>query len=55
MVIHSDRDGNLEVARMLYDGSDYLNITVAGYGDSGESSDQAPDWEPVTDGVYCGE
>ena len=50
LVIHSNRDTNYEVATMYYDGSSYSNISK-----SSTSRDAAPDWEPVEDGVYCGE
>ena len=50
MVIHSNRDGNLEVATMYFEASEYANISR-----SAASSDASPDWEPVNDGVYCGE
>ena len=55
VTIHSNRDGNYEVATMYYDGSEYSNISRVGNSDSASSGDSSPDWEPVTDGVYCGE
>ena len=50
LVIHSNRDSNFEVARMYYDASEFTNISR-----NSASSDSSPDWEPVDDGVYCGE
>ena len=55
LVVESDRDGNLEVARMYYDASEYRNITIAGNANSSLSSETSPDWEPVDDGLYCGD
>ncbi len=55
VVLQSDRDGNFEVATMYSFGGEYTNITLAGYSDSGDSSESSPDWEPVDDGAYCGE
>ena len=55
MVIQTDRNGDYEVATMYFDGFGFINITQLGYRDSGNSSDSAPDWEPVDGGVYCGE
>ena len=50
MVIHSNRDGNFDIATMYFDGTEYVNQT---FGIS--ATDASPDWEPVDDGVYCGE
>ena len=50
LVIHSDRDTNFEIATMYYDSSEYTNISR-----SSSSRDSSPDWEPVSDAVYCGE
>ncbi len=50
MVIHSNRNGNFDVATMYFDGDEYSNLTAASSG-----TDASPDWEPVDDGVYCGE
>lgn len=50
MVIHSNRDGNFDVATMYTDGEEYTNLTSAS-----TDTDSSPDWEPVDDGSYCGE
>ena len=55
MVFHTNRDGNLEVVRALYDGKEYTNITRVGYSISGDSDESSPDWEPVENAGYCGE
>jgi Tol biopolymer transport system component len=55
MAIQTDRNGDYQVATMYYDGFEYTDITQIGYAGSGNSNDSSPDWEPVDDGVYCGE
>ena len=55
LTLHSNRDGNYEIATMYYDGTDYTNVSRVGNSDSASSGDSSPDWEPVSDGAYCGE
>ena len=55
LVIHSNRGGDFEIASMYYDGSGYGEISSVGDSNSSDSTELSPDWEPVDDGVYCGE
>ena len=50
IVAHSNRDGDFDIASMYFDGFEYTNLTTGS-----SSKDTSPDWEPVDDGVYCGE
>ncbi len=54
LTLHSNRDGNYKIATMYYDGTDYTNVSRVGNSDSASSADSSPDWEPVSDGAYCG-
>ena len=49
MVFQTDRDTDLEVYFIFDGGGSSANLS-----DSGESSDSSPDWEPLTEAVYCG-
>ena len=55
MAVESNRDGNYEVATMYYDAGEYRNVSLDGNSNSAVSSETSPDWEPVDDGLYCGE
>ena len=57
-VFHTNRDinANFEIYRANDSFGDFnTNITRNGYSESHESNESSPDWEPVDDGVYCGE